>query len=112
MSTFKYMRSGEALNKAADSARDFEKIKGRRAASAERFLTHIQGGSRTKAGYLREPNDPWRAHAYVDTLFKTIERIEVAKDAERGMIEVFFTDGSSDLVDRYGFLCVEFKTGE
>lgn len=106
MSTFNYYRSGAALNLAGPHARDFEKIVGLRAMSAERFLTHFQGGSRTAAGYLREPSDPWRAHNYL-AQFKEIAKVETAKDADRGMIEITFTDGTTDLIDRYGLLCVE-----
>lgn len=108
MSTFKYLRASDALMLGSESARDFESIIGLKAVDAERFLTPIKGGySKTAAGYLRVPSDPWRAHSYVDKLFKVIVRVEWAKDADPGMVEVFYADGSTELIDKYGLLCVE-----
>lgn len=110
MAVFKYFRSGEALNLGSDHARDFERIIGRRAVSAERFLTHLNGGSWTAAGYLRVPSDPWRAHAHLDK-FRELVKVERAKDADPGMIEVTYADGETDLIDKYGLLCVEYVIG-
>ena len=109
MATFDYLRSGEALRLGSDHARDFERIIGRRAVDAERFLTHVSGGySRTAAGYLRIPSNPWRAHAHLDK-FRELVKVERAKDADPGMIEVTYADGETDLIDKYGFLCVEHQ---
>lgn len=108
MSTFNYLRAHQIRALGSENTRDFEKIIGLKAVDAERFLSPIKGGySKTAAGYLRVPSDPWRAHSYVDKLFKVIVRVEWAKDADPGTVEVVYADGSTDLIDKYGLLCVE-----
>lgn len=107
MSTFEYLSPSEALRRTGDNARDFEKITGLRALSADRFPRGWM--SRTKAGYMRKPDSPWMAHGILDK-FKVIDWIRVAPDADGGMVEVFYKDGSADLVSKYDLLCVERPT--
>jgi hypothetical protein len=103
MSTFDYLTPAEAMAYARSEAAEHLRIVGRRGLSADR-MPHII--TRTNSGYARKPLTPWDAHGHLDK-FKVIERVEWAKDAEPGMAEVFYTDGSSDLVGRKDLLCVE-----
>lgn len=111
MSTFEYLSPSEALHRAGDNVRDFERITGLRALSADRFPRGWM--SRTKAGYMRKPGDPWKAHGIAHGIldkFKVIDWVRVAPDAEGGMVEVFYKDGSADLISKYDLLCVERPT--
>jgi hypothetical protein len=107
MSTFDYLKQGEAVAAAHESTPESRRIIGLKAVDADRFLTPTQGGTRTAAGYLRKPQDPWRAHSYVEKLFKTIDRVEWAKEAEPGTVEVSYADETSELISKYDLLCVE-----
>lgn len=102
MSTFEYLKTGEALMNARDDAPEYKRIKGLKAINADRlpFMT------RTRAGNMRQPVASWDAHNHVDKM-REIDRIEMARDADRGVIEVFFTDGTTDLVRPEDLLCVE-----
>jgi hypothetical protein len=102
VATFDYLKPGEAVRRASPHARDWENIVGLKAADAGLFLK-----DRTRAGYLREPSDPWRAHAYVERFFREIQSVQWAKDADPGVAEVFFTDGESTLLHKWDLLCVE-----
>lgn len=103
MSTFDYLTPGEAVQAARGDAPEHLRIIGAKGVSAERMPRLI---TRTAAGYARKPVAPWAAHGHLDK-FKVIERVEWAKDADPGMAEVFYTDGSTDLVSCFDLLCVE-----
>lgn len=105
MSIFSYLTPGEAMTKIS-SGREWEQIIGLKGISAERIM---QFPIRTKAGYLRNPGHRGIEHNYLDK-FKEIARMEWANDAEPGMVEVFFSDGSTDLISKYDLLCVERST--
>jgi hypothetical protein len=104
MSTFGYMTPNEALHAARDDVPKCLSIIGAKGVNADRigptFLT------RTQAGYARKPSDPWRAHSHLGK-FKEIARVEVARDADPGMIEVFFADGTTELIGKQDLLCIE-----
>lgn len=102
MATFHYLSAGEAWSAAQDSAPEYQKIIGLWAVDADR----IQGVHRTRAGYAKAPEQPWVAHAFIG-LFKAVERVERATDADPGMVEVFYADGSTDLIGPKDLLCVE-----
>lgn len=106
MSTFDYLKPGEALHLASDQARDFEKITGLKAVSANRLEPRVYWLTRTRAGYMRKPDEGWHAHNHMDQ-FKELSRVERAKNAEPGMVEVFYADGTTDLVGEHDLLCVE-----
>lgn len=93
MAIFDYLTPSEALYMASDTAPDHLRITGLRAVDADRIpdLT---------------PESPWRAHAHLDK-FEVIARIERAKDADPGVIEIFWTDGSSAFLHPKDLLCVE-----
>lgn len=103
MSTFDYLTPSEALYKAGDTAPDYLRITGLRAVDADYIPNMI---TRTRAGYARKPEYPWQAHAHLDK-FKVIARIARAKDADPGVIEIFYTDGTSEFLHPKDLLCVE-----
>lgn len=106
MATFHYLSAGEAWSSAQDSAPDYQKIVGLRAVDADK----IQGTYRTRAGYAKAPADTWAARAFLDR-FKVVERIEwcrnLGEDADPGMVEIFWADGTSDYLGPKDLLCVE-----
>jgi hypothetical protein len=85
-----------------EDAPEYRQIKGLMAISAER-LPFV---ARTRAGQLMKPAEPWRAHGWLDKM-REIDRVERARDADPGMVEVFFTDGTTDLIGVKDLLCVE-----
>lgn len=104
MATFEYLPPGEAVWNALDCAPEHRSIRGLRAMDAGRLPNATM--TRTRAGYMRQPERPWVAHAYVDEM-RVIERVEWARGAAPGMCEVFYADGSTDLIGRRDLLCVE-----
>lgn len=103
MAIFDYLTPSEALYMAGDTAPDHLRITGLRAVDADRIPNMV---TRTRAGYGRKPEYPWQAHAHLDK-FEVIARIERAKDADPGVIEIFWTDGSSAFLHPKDLLCVE-----
>lgn len=103
MSTFDTLTPAEALDAAREDAPDYKRIIGLKGIEASRVPNLI---TRTKAGNARKPEAPWIAHGHLDK-FKEIARVERAKDADPGMVEVFYVDGTTDLVGRQDLLCVE-----
>lgn len=93
MSTFDYLTPAEAVNVARSDAPDYQRITGLRAVDADRIPNVI-------------PEEPWRAHGHLDK-FKEIARVEWARDADPETAEVFYTDGTTDLIRRGDLLCVE-----
>lgn len=93
MSTFDYLTPAEAVTAAQTDAPDYKRITGLRGVDADRIPNLI-------------PEEPWRAHGHLDK-FKEIARVEWAQDADPGTAEVFYADGSTDLVRRGDLLCVE-----
>lgn len=102
MSTFSYLNPSEILREAREDAPEWRRILGLRAVDADR-IPHAT--YRTNSGYARE-NRTFTEHGHLDK-FKAIERAERAKDANWGMVEVFYTDGSTDLIGPKDLLCVE-----
>lgn len=107
MSTFDYLKPGEAIAAARSDAPDHRLIIGLRGVSADRIPNLI---TRTATGNARQPEQPWDAHGHLDK-FKEITGVEWAKDADPGMAEVFYADGSTDLIGRQDLLCVERPVG-
>jgi hypothetical protein len=103
MSTFDYLTPDEAMHAARSDAPEYLRIIGAKGLSAERIPGLI---TRTQAGYARKPTAPWDAHGHLEK-FNVIERVDWAQDADPGMVEVFYADGSTDLVSRFDLLCVE-----
>lgn len=103
MSTFHYLTPAQALAAARSDAPDYQRITGLKAIDADRIPNLI---TRTAAGNARQPEQPWIAHGHLDK-FKEIARVESARDADPGTVEVFYTDGSMDLIKRGALLCVE-----
>lgn len=109
MATYNYLTPGEAVARAHESARDFEKIVGLRGIDAEQLRPRL---SRTRAGYMRKPDDPWRAHGDRDK-FREIASVVWARndgsgaEAEPGTIAVTFADGESTYLHKWDLLCVE-----
>lgn len=108
MSTFDILAPFEAIAAARTGAPDHQRIIGLRAVDADRIPHYI---TRTRTGFARKPAEPWRAHGHLDK-FKVIERVEHAKDADPGTAEVFYADGSTDLIGRQDLLCVERPVGQ
>lgn len=104
MATFEYLSPGAAVWGARTQAPDYRSIRGLRAMDAGRLPDATM--TRTHAGYMRQPERPWDAHAYVDEM-RVIARVEWARDADPGMCEVFYADGSTDLIGSKDLLCVE-----
>lgn len=103
MSTFDYLTPGEAFIDALDGAPEYRRITGLKGVDADRIPNLI---TRTRAGNARKPEQPWRAHGHLDK-FKEIARVEWAKDADPGTAEVFYADGTADLIKQGDLLCVE-----
>lgn len=103
MSTFDYLNPSEALAAARDDAPDYRRIIGLKAVDADR-IPHLI--TRTATGQAHKPEQPWRAHGHLDK-FKEITRVAWAHDADPGTAEVFYADGTTDLIKRKDLLCVE-----
>lgn len=103
MSTFDYLTPAEAVTAAWVGAPDYNRITGLRGVDADRMPGLI---TRTKAGNARKPEAPWAARGHLDK-FKEIARVVWAEDADPGTAEVFYADGSTDLIKREDLLCVE-----
>jgi hypothetical protein len=93
MSTFRYLPPAEAVAASGNTAPGHARIDGLRGVDADRIPNVI-------------PEEPWRAHGHLDR-FKIIARVEWATDADPGTAEVFYTDGSTELIKRDELLCVE-----
>jgi hypothetical protein len=103
MSTFDNLTPGEAVVAARDDAPEYKRIIGLKGLAADRIPHYT---TRTAAGNHRKPEQPWAAHGHLDK-FKEIARVERAEDADPGTAEVFYADGSTDLIRRGELLCVE-----
>lgn len=108
MSTFDFLPPWRAITYASDDAPDYQRITGLKGVDADRIPDLI---TRTVSGQARQPEQPWRAHGYLDR-FKVITRVEWAQDADPGMARVTYADGSTDLIGRKDFLCVERPIGQ
>ncbi len=108
MATYHYLTPNEALVRAHESARDFEKIIGLRGMEADRLRPPI---SRTRAGYMRKPDDPWRAYGSRDKMREVVKVERTTGDADPGTVTVTFKndDGTEESVylHKYDLLCVE-----
>ncbi|MFE0490111.1 hypothetical protein [Streptomyces griseoaurantiacus] len=93
MSTFDYLTPAEAVEYARNTAPQYKRITGLKGVDADRIPNVI-------------PEEPWRAHGHLDK-FKEIARVEWAQDADPGTAEVFYADGTTDLIKRDELLCVE-----
>jgi hypothetical protein len=93
MSTFDYLTPAEAVAASGNQAPGHLRIDGLKGVDADRIPNLI-------------PEEPWRAHGHLDK-FKDILRVEWAKDADPGTAEVFYADGSTDLIKQGDLLCVE-----
>ncbi|MFJ4902949.1 hypothetical protein [Streptomyces sp. NPDC088727] len=103
MSTFDYLTPADAVAAAWVGAPDHERITGLKGIDADRMPNMI---TRTAAGNARQPSASWDAHGHLDK-FKEIARVEWAKDADPGTAEVFYADGTTDLIKSSDLLCVE-----
>lgn len=103
MSTFDYLTPGDAVAYARASTPEYRQITGLKGVDADR-IPHLI--TRTAAGNARQPEAPWAAHGHLDK-FKEIARVEWAQDADPGTAQVFYADGSTDLIRRGDLLCVE-----
>ncbi len=103
MSTFDFLTPDEAVTAAQSDAPAYQRITGLRGLDADRMPGLI---TRTAAGRPRQPAAPWQAHGHLDK-FKQIDRVTWAQDADPGTAEVFYTDGTSDLIKTQDLLCVE-----
>lgn len=104
MATFEYLGPELAIWNAREGAPEYLNIRGLRAMDADRLPEGIV--TRTRAGYMRQPERPWEAHTYVDEM-RTIVRVEWARNADPKVCEVLYTDGSTDLIGPKDLLCVE-----
>lgn len=108
MATYDYLKPGEALARAHESAREFEMIIGLRGMDAENIRPRI---SRTRAGYMHKPDDPWRAYGSRDKMREIVSVVQTTGDAAPGTITVTFRndDGTeeSTYLHKYDLLCVE-----
>lgn len=93
MSTFDRLTPVAAVAAARSDAPAHQRITGLKGVDADRIPDVI-------------PEQAWRAHGHLDK-FREIARVEWAKDAAPGTAEVFYTDGSADLITRGGLLYVE-----
>jgi hypothetical protein len=93
MSTFALLPPDEAVAASGSTAPGHLRIDGLKGVDADRIPNVI-------------PEEPWRAHAHLDK-FKIISRVGWAEDADPGTAEVFYTDGSTELIKRDDLLCVE-----
>lgn len=107
MATYEFHRTGEALARAHESARDFEKIIGLRGIDADQLRPRLP---RTRAGYMPKPDDPWRAYGDRDK-FREIVSVVRTADADPGTITVTFRNGDGTEESAYlhavDLLCVE-----
>ncbi|MFI0966969.1 hypothetical protein ACH4S8_37145 [Streptomyces sp. NPDC021080] len=103
MSTFLNLTPAEAVAASGNDAPGYKRIDGLKGIDADRVPGMV---TRTAAGQARQPEQPWIAHSHLDD-FKVISRVEWAKDADPGTAEVFYTDGSTELIKRGDLLCVE-----
>lgn len=113
MATYEFHKTGEALARAHESARDFEKIIGLRGIDAGQLRPPL---SRTHAGYMRKPDDPWRAYGDRDKMREIVSVVDTRRDgtgvdADPGTITVTFKndDGTqeSTYLHVFDLLCVE-----
>jgi hypothetical protein len=109
MPTYEYLKPGRAVALASEDARSFERIIGLRGMDAGRLRPPL---SRTRAGYMREPEDSWRAYVDRDKFREIVSVVwsrddGTGQDAEDGMITVTFADGESTYLNEYDLLCVE-----
>lgn len=108
MATYHYLKPGEALALASEHARDFEKIIGLRGIDADQLRPQI---SRTRAGYMHKPDDPWRAYGDRDKMREIVKVERTGGDADPGTITVTFKndDGTQESVylHKVDLLCVE-----
>ncbi len=108
MATYDYLKPGEALARAHESARDFEKIIGLRGIDADQLRPPL---TRTAAGYLRKPDDSWRAYGDRDKMREIVKVERTGGDADPGTITVTFKNGDgteeSEYLHKYDLLCVE-----
>jgi len=108
VATYEYLKPGEALARAHESARDFEKIIGLRGMDAENIQPRIE---RTRAGYMHPPFDTWRAYGSRDQMREIVKVERTGGDADPGTITVTFKgdDGTeeSTYLHRFDLLCVE-----
>lgn len=108
MATYDYLKPGEALARAHESARDFEKIVGLRGIDADQLRPRID---RTRAGYMRKPEDPWRAYGDRDKFREIVSVVRTGGDADPGTITVTFRndDGTEEsaYLHAVDLLCVE-----
>lgn len=108
MSTFDYLAPGQAVTAAQDHAPRYRRIIGLKGVDADR-IPHLI--TRTRAGYARQPEHPWNGHGHLDK-FKEIARVEWCRRADPGTAEVFYADGSTDLIGPQDLLCVERPIGK
>jgi hypothetical protein len=108
MATYDYLKTGEALARAYESARDFEKIVGLRGIDADQLRPRID---RTRAGYMRKPEDPWRAYGDREKFREIVSVMRTEGDADSGTITVTFRNGDGTEESTYlhagDLLCVE-----
>lgn len=108
MATYDYLKPGEALARASEHARDFEKIIGLRGMDAENIRPRIE---RTRAGYMHPPTDTWRAYGSRDKMREIVSVERTGGDADPGTITVTFKndDGTTEetYLHRVDLLCVE-----
>lgn len=108
MATYDYLKTGEALARASEHARDFEKIIGLRGMDADDIRPQIP---RTRAGYMHKPDDPWRAYGSRDKMREIVKVERTGGDADPGTITVTFRndDGTEDptYLHKVDLLCVE-----
>ena len=113
MATYSYLKPGEALARAHESARDFEKIIGLRGIDAGQLRPAL---TRTRAGYLRKPDDPWRAYGDRDKFREIVSVVRSrddgsGEDADPDTITVTFKNGDGTQESTYlhavDLLCVE-----
>lgn len=115
MATYDFLTPGEALYRAGEHAREFERITGLRGIDADRLQFPP---TRTKAGNSRVPTDPWRAYGDRDK-FKEIVSVVRTRDTEEdrqaeedrkadfATVTVTFADGETTYIHAGDLLCVE-----
>lgn len=115
MATYDFLGPGEALHRAGENAREFERITGLRGIEADRLQFPP---TRTKAGNSRVPEDPWRAYGDRDK-FREIVSVIRTRDTEEdrqaeehqkadfATVTVTFADGETTYIHAGDLLCVE-----
>jgi hypothetical protein len=109
MATYEYLTTGEAMTRASEGAREFERIIGLRGMDAGRIRPAL---TRTAAGNMRKPSDSWRAHGQREE-FREIAGVIRTRDdgsgvdADPGTITVTFADRTSTYLHAGDLLCVE-----